>query len=71
MKIVKSNSVAKIGDLEVGTVVGINGYTLIITGIYEKGNYVNTFDIEYLCSKTIGIDKEVEVFPNAKLVLEP
>ena len=71
MKIVRNNSVAKIGDLEVGTVVGTNGYTLIITGIYEKDNYVNTFDLEYLCSKTIGIDKEVEVFPNAKLVLEP
>lgn len=71
MKIVRNNSVAKIGELEVGTVAGVNGYTFIITEIHERDGWVNVFDLEYLNSKTISFDKEVEVFPNAKLVLEP
>lgn len=71
MKIVKNNSVTKISEVEVGTVVGVNGYTFIITEIDERDRWVIVFDLEHLNTKTISFDKEVEVFPNAKLVLEP
>ena len=71
MKIVRNNPVVKLGDLESGTVFGTNGYTLIFVGIDETGKFVNAFDLEYLMIKTINIDIEVEVFPNAELVLEP